>query len=65
MWDRVKNPGLGKRTNSLTRRHAMKGIGTEGKTSQKGKNLNNFKVRVSKPKKISSKRGISLKRGGC
>jgi hypothetical protein len=37
MWDRVKNLGLKRRTNSLTRRHAMKGNGTEGKTPQKGK----------------------------
>jgi hypothetical protein len=32
MWDRAKNPGSKRRTNSFTRRHAMKGIGIEGKT---------------------------------
>jgi hypothetical protein len=58
MWDKVKNSSSGKRTNSFTRRHAMKGNGTEGKTPQKGKNPNNFKVWVSNPKEISSRRGL-------
>jgi hypothetical protein len=50
MWDGVKSPGSKRITNSLIRRHAMKGNGTEGKIPQKGKNLNNFKARVSNPK---------------
>jgi hypothetical protein len=50
-----------KKENNLTRRHAMKGNGTEGKTLRKGKNLNNFKVWVSNPNEISSRRGL-LKR---
>jgi hypothetical protein len=62
MWDRVKSPGLRKITSSFTRRHAMKGNGTEGKTPRKGKNLNNFKARVSNLKGISSRRGFLLKR---
>jgi hypothetical protein len=49
MWDRVKSLGSRRRTNSLTRRHAMKGNGTKGKKLLKGKNLNNFKARVSNP----------------
>jgi hypothetical protein len=48
-------------TNSLTRRHAMKRNGIKGKTLRKGKNLNNFKVRVSNPKGISLRRGLLLK----
>jgi len=39
MWDGVKSPGS-RKTNSFTRRHAMKGNGTKGKTLKKGKNPN-------------------------
>jgi len=48
-------------TSSLTRRHAMKGSGTKGKTPQRGKGLSNSKGLVSNPKEISSKRGLLLK----
>jgi hypothetical protein len=48
MWDEVKNPSSRRRTNSLTRRHAMKGNGTNVKTLQKGKNPNNFKKNCQK-----------------
>jgi hypothetical protein len=61
MWDRAKSPISKRRTNSLTRRHTMKGNGTEGKTLQKAKNPNNFKVRVSNPKEILSRRGFFKK----
>jgi hypothetical protein len=40
---------------------AIKGNGTKGKTPRKGKNLNNFKVWVSNPKEILSRRGLFLK----
>jgi hypothetical protein len=68
MCEEVKNPGSRRRTNSFTRRHAMKGNGTEGKTPQKGKSPNNFKARVSNPKEISSKKGFFQRgptQGGC
>jgi hypothetical protein len=58
MWDNAKNLGLRRRTNSLTKRHAMKGNGIEGKTLQKGKCPNNSKFQVSNPKEISSRRGF-------
>jgi hypothetical protein len=61
MWDGVKNPGSKRRTNSLIRRHAMKGNGTKGKMLQKGKNPNNFKARVSNPKQISLRKGFFSK----
>jgi hypothetical protein len=61
MWDEVKSPGSKRITSSLTRRHAMKGNGIEGKTPQKGKIQNNFKARVSNPKGISSRREFILK----
>jgi len=44
MWDGAKKLGSRRTTNSLTRRHAMKGNGTKGKTLQKGKSLNKFKA---------------------
>jgi hypothetical protein len=53
MWDGVKSPGSRRRTNSFTRRYAMKGNGTEGKIPQRGKSPNNFKAQVSNPKEIS------------
>ncbi len=58
MWDRAKNSGSKRRTNYLTRRHAMKGNGTESKTSQKGKSPNNSKAQISNPKEILSRRGF-------
>jgi hypothetical protein len=58
MLDEVKSLGSRRRTNSLTRRHAMKGNGTEGKTPQKGKNPNKFNLQVLNPKEISSRRGL-------
>jgi hypothetical protein len=58
MWDGVKNPSSRRRTNSFTRRHAMKGNGIKGETFQKGKNPNNFKARVSKSKEISSRKKL-------
>jgi hypothetical protein len=39
----------------------MKRNGTGDKKLQKGKNLNNFKARVSNPKEISSRKGLLLK----
>jgi len=39
----------------------MRGNGTEGMITQKGKSLNNFKARVSNPKKISSRKGVFIK----
>jgi hypothetical protein len=50
MWDEVKSLGSRKRTNSIIKRHAMKGNGAEGKTFQRGKNPNNFKAWVLNPK---------------
>jgi hypothetical protein len=38
MWDEVKSPGSKRKTNSLIRRHAIKGNGAKGKTFQRGKN---------------------------
>jgi hypothetical protein len=58
MWDGVKNSNSRRKTNSFTGRHAMKGNGTKGKTPQKGKNPNNFKVQVSNLKEILSKKGF-------
>ncbi len=58
MWDRVKSLGSKRRTNFFTRRHAMKGNGTEGEIPQKGNSPNNFKAQVSNPKKISSRMGF-------
>jgi hypothetical protein len=62
MWDGVKSLGSRKRTSSLTRRHAMKGNGTEDKILPKGKGPNNSKVQVSNPKEILSRKGLLLKR---
>jgi len=61
MWDGAKNLGLKRRKNFLTRRHTMKGNGTEGKTPQKGKSPNNSKARTSNPKEILLRRGFLLK----
>jgi hypothetical protein len=49
-------------TNSLTRRHAMKGNGIKGKIPQRGKNPNNSKARVSNSKETLSRRGLLLQR---
>jgi hypothetical protein len=38
----------------------MKGDGIESKTLQKGKSPNNFKVRISNPREILSKKGLLL-----
>jgi len=40
------------------KKNAMKGNITMGKTFQKGKNLNNFKARVSNPKENLSRKGF-------
>jgi hypothetical protein len=61
MWDGVKSSSSRRITSSLIRRHTMKGNGTEGKIPRKGKNLNNFKAQVSKPKEISSRKGFLSK----
>jgi hypothetical protein len=61
MWDEVKNTSSRRRTNSFTRRHAMKVNETKGKTPQKGKSLNNSKAWGLNPKEISSRRGFLLK----
>jgi hypothetical protein len=47
-----------RRTNSIIKRHAMKGNGTKGKTFQRGKSPNNFKAQVSNPKGILSRMGL-------
>jgi len=57
MWDGVTSMG----SKRITKRHAMKGNGIEGKISQKGKSPNNFKAQVSNPKKFCQKGG-SFKR---
>jgi hypothetical protein len=61
MWDGVKNSGSRRITSSLTRRHAMKGNGVEGKIPPKGKGPNNFKARVSNPKEVSLRKGFLSK----
>jgi hypothetical protein len=58
MWDEVKSLGSKRKTNSFTRKHAMKWNGTKGKIHQKEKSPNNFKAQVSNPKEISSRRGL-------
>jgi hypothetical protein len=58
MWDEMKSPGLKRKTNSFTRRHAMKGNGIEGKTPKKGKTPKNFKAWVSNPKENLSRKGL-------
>jgi hypothetical protein len=58
MWDKVKSLSSTRRTNSLTRMHAMKGNGIRSKTFEKGKSLNNFKAQVLNPKEILSRRGL-------
>ncbi len=61
MWDMAKNSSSRRKTISFIKRHAMKRNGTGDKKLQKGKNLNNFKARVSNPKEISSRKGLLLK----
>jgi hypothetical protein len=58
MWDKVKSSSSKMRKNSFTRRHIMEGNGIEGKTLQRGKSPNNFKVQVSNLKEILSRRGL-------
>ncbi len=59
--DGVKSLGSRRITSSFTRRHAIKGNGVKGKILPKGKGLNSFKVRVSNPKEISSRKGFLSK----
>jgi hypothetical protein len=61
MWGEVRSPDSERITSSFTRRHAMKGNGTEAKTPQRGKSLNNSKARVSNPREILSRRGLLSK----
>jgi len=58
MWDKAKNLVSKRKTNSFPRRYAMKGNGTENKTLQKGKNLNNSKAWVSNPEQILLRKGF-------
>jgi len=61
MWDEVRSPNSKGIASSFTRRHTMKGNGTEAKTPPRGKSLNNSKVRVLNPKEILSRRGLLSK----
>ncbi len=61
MWGEVRSPDLKGVASSLTRRHAMKGNGTDAKKPLKGKNPNNSKARVLNPREISSRRGLLSK----
>jgi len=61
MWDEVKSSGSRRITSSLTRRCTMKGNGAESKIPPTRKSPNNFKVRVSNPKEISSRKGFLSK----
>jgi hypothetical protein len=61
MWDEVRSPNSKRIASSLTRRHAMKGNGTEAKTPRRGKSPNNSKVRVLNPREILSKKGLLSK----
>jgi len=61
MWDGVKSSSSRRITSSFTRRRTMKENGTKGKIPPKGKGPNNFKVRVSNPKEISSRKGFFSK----
>ncbi len=58
MWDGVKNPGSRTTTSSFTRSCATRGNGTEGKTTQERKSLNNSKARGSNPKEILWRKGL-------
>jgi hypothetical protein len=62
MWGEVRIPDSRGITSSLTRRHAMKGNGTEAKIARRGKSPNNSKARVFNPREILSRRGLLLKR---
>jgi hypothetical protein len=61
MWGEVKWPDSKGIVSPLTRRHAMKGNGTEAKTPQRGKSSNNSKARVSNPREVLSRRGFLSK----
>jgi hypothetical protein len=61
MWDEVRSPDSKRITSSLTRRHVMKGNGTEATTPRRGKSPNNSKARVLNPKEILSRRGFLSK----
>jgi hypothetical protein len=58
MWDGVKSSCSRRKTNSLTRRHAMKGNEPRAKCFKRGKAQNNFKTRVSNPKEILSRKRL-------
>jgi hypothetical protein len=58
----VRSPNSKGIASSLIRRHALKGNGTEAKTPQRGRNLNNSKARVLNPREILSRRGLLSKR---
>jgi hypothetical protein len=60
MWDRVKNLGSKRKTNSFTRRHARKVNGIEGKTPQKEK-AQKFQGSGFKPKGSFVKKRAPLK----
>jgi hypothetical protein len=57
----VRSPDSRRIASSFTRRHAMKGNGTETKTPQKGKSPNNSKARVLNPREILSRKGLLSK----
>jgi len=61
MWGEVRSLDSERIASSFTRRHAMKGNGTEAKTPQRGKSLNNSKARVLNPREILSRRGLLSK----
>jgi hypothetical protein len=61
MWGEVRSPDSRGIASSLTRRHAMKGNGTEAKTLQRGKSPNHSKARVLNPREILSRKGLLSK----
>ncbi len=61
MWDEVRSSGSKGIASSFTRRHAMKGNGTEAKTPQRGKSPNNSKAWVLNPREILSRKGLLSK----
>jgi len=68
MWDEVRSPDSKGIASSLTRRHAMKGNGSEDKEAQGKKSSNTSKARGSSPREILSRRGLFQReptQGGC
>jgi hypothetical protein len=61
MWDEVRSPDSKGIASSLTRRHAMKGNGSEDKEAQGKKSSNTSKARGSSPREILSRRGLLSK----